>query len=280
MLPWATRRRPVRASNGIISRSSRKITQLQLGLLVLEREVAVAGGADADLADLALDPHVAQPRRSAQRALDQLRDLADGEDRQARRPASRLRLLSRQQRLERPQRLPHVPTRTAPLIDRGLLAGMAQRMTETAHRIPVRRALCRQGVLAIRCTDSCRSMARMCLGKPFVASGESGCGPRRSGADEPLRGIRLTVSILLVSEWPELPAASAQTRVWYSPGARVDADRVARRSTKSGTWTTRPVSVVAGLRAPPVVSPAKPGSVSTTLRSTVTGSSTPIVSPS
>ena len=38
--------------------------------------------------------------------------------------------------------------------------------------------------------------------------------------------------------------------------------------------------MVAGLRAPVAVSPAKPGSVSTTFRSTVIGSSTPIVSPS
>ena len=49
--------------------------------------------------------------------------------------------------------------------------------------------------------------------------------------------------------------------------------------TNSGTVTTRPVSIVAFLRAPWAVSPAKPGSVSATRRSTVTGSSTPSVSP-
>jgi len=69
-----------------------------------------------------------------------------------------------------------------------------------------------------------------------------------------------------------------QTRVWYSP-VRVSTRIVSPGSTKIGTVTTRPVSVVAGLRAPVWVSPAKPGSVSATTRSTVTGSSTPIVSP-
>ena len=81
---WATRRRPVRASNGIISRSSRKITQLSWALLVLEREVAVAGRADADLTDLALDPHVAQSGRPVDRLAHQLRQLGDGADRQLR----------------------------------------------------------------------------------------------------------------------------------------------------------------------------------------------------
>ena len=75
-----------------------------------------------------------------------------------------------------------------------------------------------------------------------------------------------------------IASAPGQTRVWYSP-VRVSMRMVSPCSTKIGTCTTRPVSVVAGLRAPDCVSPAKPGSVSTTLRSTVTGSSTPIVSP-
>src|SRR5512143_1502170 len=70
----------------------------------------------------------------------------------------------------------------------------------------------------------------------------------------------------------------AQTRVWYSP-VRVSIRIVSPGSTKIGTWTTRPVSVVAGFRAPDCVSPAQPGAVSVTVRSTVTGSSTPIVSP-
>src|SRR6185503_17786967 len=70
-----------------------------------------------------------------------------------------------------------------------------------------------------------------------------------------------------------------QTRVWYSP-VRVSMRIVSPVSTKIGTCTTRPVSVVAGLRAPVCVSPAKPGSVSTTDRSTLTGNSTPMVSPS
>ena len=40
-----------------------------------------------------------------------------------------------------------------------------------------------------------------------------------------------------------------QTRVWYSP-VRVSTRIVSPCSTKIGTVTTRPVSVVAGLRAP------------------------------
>ena len=64
--------------------------------------------------------------------------------------------------------------------------------------------------------------------------------------------------------WSE---AGSLSRVWYSP-VRVSMRIVSPTSTKIGTWTTRPVSVVAGLRAPVWVSPAKPGSVSTTLRST------------
>ena len=61
-------------------------------------------------------------------------------------------------------------------------------------------------------------------------------------------------------------------------GPGVDPDRVALVD-EDRDLTTRPDSVVAGLRAPVWVSPAKPGSVSVTTRSTVTGSSTPIVSP-
>src|SRR5262249_48854922 len=45
-------------------------------------------------------------------------------------------------------------------------------------------------------------------------------------------------------------------------------------STKSGTCTMRPVSSVAGLRAPDTRSPWMPGSVSVTVSSTAAGSST------
>ena len=55
----------------------------ELGALVLEREVAVAGGADADLADLALDPDAAEPGRVAEGVADEARELADREDARA-----------------------------------------------------------------------------------------------------------------------------------------------------------------------------------------------------
>ena len=45
--------------------------------------------------------------------------------------------------------------------------------------------------------------------------------------------------------------------------------------TNSGTWTMRPVSRVAGLRAPETRSPCRPGSVSVTVSSTAAGRSTP-----
>jgi hypothetical protein len=48
--------------------------------------------------------------------------------------------------------------------------------------------------------------------------------------------------------------------------------------TNSGTWTTRPVSSVAGLRAPETRSPCRPGSVSVTVSSTEAGTSTPTIS--
>jgi hypothetical protein len=50
--------------------------------------------------------------------------------------------------------------------------------------------------------------------------------------------------------------------------------------TNSGTWTTCPVSSVAAFFAPVAVSPAKPGSVWVTRRSTETGRSTPRISAS
>ena len=76
----ATRRSPSGARTGSSAdRRGRSCTDL--GTLVLEREVAVAGGADADLADLALDPDVAQARRRTKCALHELCDLADAQDR-------------------------------------------------------------------------------------------------------------------------------------------------------------------------------------------------------
>ena len=58
----------------------------QLGSLVLEREVAVPGGADGDLADLALDPDAAEPRCRADGVADEPRQVADREDLGAGRP--------------------------------------------------------------------------------------------------------------------------------------------------------------------------------------------------
>ena len=50
-----------------------------------------------------------------------------------------------------------------------------------------------------------------------------------------------------------------QPRLRYSP-VRVSTLTVSPGSMKSGTWTTRPVSRVAGLVAPELVSPLRPGS--------------------
>ena len=76
---------------------------------------------------------------------------------------------------------------------------------------------------------------------------------------------------------PRSPIALDARLVFPGPG--VDPDRVARLDEDRHLDDEPAFSVVAGFRAPDWVSPAKPGSVSTTLRSTVTGSSTPIVSP-
>src|SRR6185503_12636799 len=56
----------------------------KLRLLVLEREVAVAGGADADLADLPFHPDVTQAWRPIERIAHQLGELGDRVDRQFR----------------------------------------------------------------------------------------------------------------------------------------------------------------------------------------------------
>src|SRR5205085_5160801 len=63
------------------------------------------------------------------------------------------------------------------------------------------------------------------------------------------------------------------TRSMYSP-LRVSTFRRSPSPTKSGTWTTRPVSSVAGLSAPLTRSPFTPGSVAATVRATEAGSST------
>ena len=60
---------------------------------------------------------------------------------------------------------------------------------------------------------------------------------------------------------PRSVIARDQSRVWYSP-VRVSIRSVSPSLTNSGTTTTRPVSIVAFLRAPWAVSPANPGSVS------------------
>ena len=52
----------------------------ELAALVLEREVAVAGARDRHAADLALDPHVAEPGIAADRVFHGTGDVADGED--------------------------------------------------------------------------------------------------------------------------------------------------------------------------------------------------------
>src|SRR5690606_8962158 len=66
-------------------------------------------------------------------------------------------------------------------------------------------------------------------------------------------------------------------RVRYSP-VRVSTLMRSPGLTNSGTWTTRPVSRVAGLRAPDTRSPWTPGSVSVTASSTAAGRSVPMIS--
>ena len=67
-------------------------------------------------------------------------------------------------------------------------------------------------------------------------------------------------------------ASAAHARVMYSP-ERVSTLMRSPGFTNSGTWSTRPVSRVAGLRAPDTRSPCTPGSVSVTLSSTAAGRS-------
>src|SRR5262249_5285497 len=65
-----------------------------------------------------------------------------------------------------------------------------------------------------------------------------------------------------------------QTRPWYSP-VSVLMRILSPSLTNGGTWTTRPVSSVAGLTWALAVAPLMPGTVSLTTRSTVGGSSMP-----
>src|SRR5918999_2980766 len=74
------------------------------------------------------------------------------------------------------------------------------------------------------------------------------------------------------------PRAHHQTRVRYSP-VRVSTLMRSPVSTNSGTWTTAPVSSVAGFLAPDTRSPCTPGSVWATVSSTAAGSSTPTTCP-
>src|SRR4029453_16606934 len=69
----------------------------------------------------------------------------------------------------------------------------------------------------------------------------------------------------------------AQARVRYSP-VRVSTLMRSPEFTNSGTCTTRPVSSVAGLRAPDTRSPWMPGSVSVTVSSTAAAMSVPMIS--
>src|SRR5437764_6414110 len=70
----------------------------------------------------------------------------------------------------------------------------------------------------------------------------------------------------------------SHARARYSP-LRVSTLIFSPTSTNSGTWTTRPVSSVAALRAPDTRSPCTPGSVSVTWSSTAAGRSTPTTCP-
>ena len=76
---------------------------------------------------------------------------------------------------------------------------------------------------------------------------------------------------------PPLGGEGHQALVMYSP-ERVSTLMRSPGFTKSGTWTTRPVSRVAGLRAPDTRSPCTPGSVSVTSSSTAAGRSEPTIS--
>jgi hypothetical protein len=76
---------------GLECRSNALVTEpdaLELGLLVLEREVGVASGRDRDPADLALDPQVAQALVGTNQARDDPGRLGDAEDPEAERPRS------------------------------------------------------------------------------------------------------------------------------------------------------------------------------------------------
>ena len=130
--------------------------------------------------------------------------------------------------------------RTIDSIDRAAPGGRARQLTSSTVARFVSSAWLSFDASSPRPRNACRTVTRQ-TGRPGVpASVRPGSGTRRSGCR---------------------PGSCRPRR---------------RRSARSRPG---PVSVVAGLRAPVWVSPAKPGSVSVTTRSTVTGSSTPIVSP-
>ena len=98
------------------------------------------------------------------------------------------------------------------------------------------------------------------------------------GACEPL-GFSLVEKAegTLTSRSPNGGEGLAQASVTYSP-ERVSTLMRSPGFTNRGTWSTRPVSSVAGLRAPDTRSPCTPGSVSATFSSTAAGRSDPTIS--
>src|SRR4029077_14713740 len=71
---------------GLERRANALVTEphaLELGFLVLEREIGVAGGRDRDPADLALDPRVAQALVGPNQARDDPGRLGDAKDPEA-----------------------------------------------------------------------------------------------------------------------------------------------------------------------------------------------------
>src|SRR5581483_4196737 len=118
--------------------------------------------------------------------------------------------------------------------------------------------------------------------------GGSGCPVRDPGRRLPAEAhpdalalelhLRQAVLAEEVGQAAELPVVHRQARSMYAP-VRVSIRRTSPSSMNRGTWTTAPVSSVAGFEPPDAVSPRRPGSVRTTASSTKFGTSTPTGSP-
>ena len=143
---------------------------------------------------------------------------------------------------------------------------------EVEHRHPRQRPAL--GPRGDRCVERSRCVGRRRARVPGSAR------RARSPADRSCRPASMPFECASYSRYSARSRASdrssgrcmrrAQTRVMYSP-ERVSTRILSPVSTNSGTWTTLPVSSVAGLRAPDTRSPCTPGSVSAIVSSTDAG---------